>query len=138
MRKLRLFYGILVLIIALSSCSSDDDSFNFVIGDWRAIDMFENNESVELPVCLPHQYISFKSNTEFSGGRIESANYPDECYTISFGLTNWEFLGNSNYKIGDRNEQGKIYTIIKEGNNISILNPNGITKTIYEPFQSDL
>ncbi|AUC22658.1 hypothetical protein BTO15_11415 [Polaribacter sejongensis] len=121
----------------LSSCSSDDDdSFNFVIGEWRAIEMSENNESVELPVCLQHQYILFKSNNEFSGGRIESTNYPDECYTISFSSIEWEYLGNNKYRIGDRNEQGKIYTIIKVGNNISMLNPNGITKIIYEPFES--
>ncbi|PIV97667.1 MAG: hypothetical protein COW43_01945 [Flavobacteriaceae bacterium CG17_big_fil_post_rev_8_21_14_2_50_31_13] len=87
-----------------------------------------------MPTCLPHQYITFKSNSEFSGGRIESSNYPDECYTISFGLTNWEYLGNSKYKIGDKNEQGETFTITKVGNNLSMLNANGITKTIYEPY----
>lgn len=139
MKKMKLFCGILIGLLIFSSCSSDDDNSNesndIIIGKWRAIEKYESNQLVDLPVCLPHIYTEYKIDNSVSGDKIISDNFPEECNLILFDLgVVWENLGNNNYRIGHINEQGSIYNIYKDGVNLVEENSDGITKTVYEPY----
>lgn len=120
----------------LSSCSSDDNNVNdIIIGKWRAIEQFENDQPVNMPTCLPHTFVEYNVNKSVSGGRILSDDFPDECNLIMYDLAIvWQNLGNNTYRIGYYNEQGSVFTIYKDGINLVIENPDGIKKTIYQPY----
>jgi hypothetical protein len=140
MKKMKLFCGILIGIFVFLSCSSDDDNSNesndIIIGKWRAIEKYESNQLVDLPICLPHIYTEYKVDNSVSGDKIISNEFPDECNSIIFDLgIVWENLGNDNYRIGQVNEQGNIYKIYREGNNLAEEHTDGITKIIYESYQ---
>ncbi len=136
MKKLKLFYGILIGILILSSCSSNDNfNSDIIIGKWRAIEKYETDQLVDLPTCLPHLYVEYKADNTVSGGKIISDNFPDECNSIISDLgVVWENLGNNTYRIGHFNEQGTVSTIYRDGENLVIESINGITKIKYEPF----
>ncbi|MCF7569693.1 hypothetical protein L3X37_15205 [Sabulilitoribacter arenilitoris] len=133
MKKIKLFCGILLGLVFLSSCSSSDDS-DIIIGKWRAIEKYESNQQIDLPTCLPHIYTEYKADNTVSGGKIISDNFPEECNLLDFdGSVVWKNLGNSMYRIGHINDQGTTYKIYKEGVNLVEESSNGITKIVYEP-----
>ncbi|MDC3132632.1 hypothetical protein OA501_00255 [Flavobacteriaceae bacterium] len=138
MKKMKLLSGILIGLIILSSCSNDDDSAStndIIIGKWRAIERFESNVQVDLPVCLPHLCTEYNADKSIRGDKIITNDFPQECGTIDFELGwNWNNLGNNQYKIRYLEEQGQIFTFYKEGQNLVEENPDGITKTIYETY----
>ena len=135
---MKLFYGILIGLMVFSSCSSNDDSKesnDVIIGKWRAIEKYESNKLVDLPICLPHVYIEYKTDNSVSGDKIISNDFPVECNSIVFDLgVVWENLGNSNYRIHRINEEGIVYKLYKDGANLAEENPDGITKIIYESY----
>ncbi len=138
MKKMKLLNSILIGLIILSSCSNDDDSNSsndIIIGKWRAIERFESNVQVDLPVCLPHLYTEYKADKSIRGDKIITNDFPQECGTLDFELGwNWSKVSNNQYRIRYLDEQGQIFTFYKEGQNLIKENPDGITKTIYEPF----
>lgn len=138
--KLKIFYGIFIGLILFSACSKDDDSNNnntdIIIGKWRAIEKFESNMPVSLPVCSSHIYTEYKANNMIDGGKIISNDFPDECSNIEFAFGfNWKNLGDSKYRIRQNEEQGQIFTFYKEGANLVSEDPDGITKIVFEPYQ---
>lgn len=137
MNKLKLFCGFLMMLLILFSCSGDggNASNDIIVGKWRAIEKYESNQIVALPTCLPHIYTEFKADNSVTGDKIISNDFPDECNLLQFDLgVVWENLGNSIYRIGYINEQGNLTKIYKEGLNLVMEDPNGITKLIYEPY----
>jgi hypothetical protein len=137
MKKLNLLFVILIGIL-MFSCSSNDDSesnSDIIIGKWRIIEKYESNIPVELETCEPHFYTEYKSDKSIIGDRIVSDEFPEECGILSteFGW-NWKNLGNNQYRIRYLEEQGSIITVYKEGDNLVIISPDGITKTVREPF----
>jgi len=142
MRKLKLFYVLITGLTILSSCSNSDESNNdlnssndIIIGKWRAIEKYESNQIVELPICLPHIYTEYNTDKSVSGDRIISDSYPDECNLLEFNLgIVWNNLGNNYYQIGAINEQGTTYKLYKDGINLVEENSNGTIKIIYEPY----
>lgn len=137
MNKLKLFCGFLMMLLILFSCSGDggNASNDIIVGKWRAIEKYESNQIVALPTCLPHIYTEFKADNSVTGDKIISNDFPDECNLLQFDLgVVWENLGNSIYRIGYINEQGNLTKIYKEGLNLVMEDPDGITKLIYEPY----
>ena len=134
MKKIKLFYSILLVFILLSSCTSNDDS-DIIIGKWRAIEKYESNQLIDLPTCLPHIYTEYKADKSVSGDKIISDTFPEECNLLDFdGGIVWKNLGNSMYQIGHVNEQATIYKIYKNGVNLVEESSNEMTKIIYEPY----
>jgi hypothetical protein len=137
MKKLKLLFAILIGFL-IFSCSSNDDSesnSDIIIGKWRMIEKYESNIQVELETCEPHFYTEYKSDKSIIGDRILSDEFPEECGIVSTELGwNWTNLGNNQYRIRYLEEQGTIITVYKEGENLVIESPDGITKTIREPF----
>ena len=117
MKIKKLLCGILIGLLILSSCSSDDDSdsnTDIVIGKWRAIEKYESGMQVELSVCLPHLYTEFRSDKSINGGKIITDDFPEECGIIDFELGwNWNNLGNNQYRIRYFEEQGQVFTFYK-------------------------
>lgn len=137
MNKLKLYCGFLMMLLILFSCSGDggNASNDIIVGKWRAIEKYESNQIVALPTCLPHIYTEFKADNSVTGDKIISNDFPDECNLLQFDLgVVWENLGNSIYRIGYINEQGNLTKIYKEGLNLVMEDPDGITKLIYEPY----
>jgi hypothetical protein len=135
---MKLFLKFVIVLVILSSCSGDNsgsDNNDIIIGKWLAIEQYENDQLVTLPTCAPHTYVEYNANKSISGGRIMSDDFPEECYLMMYDLAIvWKNLGNNKYRIGYYNEEGSIFTIYKEGVNLVIENPDGITKTIYKPY----
>lgn len=126
-----------MMLLILFSCSGDggNASNDIIVGKWRAIEKYESNQIVALPTCLPHIYTEFKADNSVTGDKIISNDFPDECNLLQFDLgVVWENLGNSIYRIGYINEQGNLTKIYKEGLNLVMEDPDGITKLIYEPY----
>ncbi len=137
MKIQKLFYGLLIGIMFFWSCSSDKSNggVDLIIGKWRAIEKLESDQTVELPVCLPHIYTEYKADNRVTGDKILSNNFPVECNSIVFDFNVvWENLGNSSYRIGYSNEEGTIYVMYKDGVNLVQELPDGITTFIYEPY----
>ncbi|MFD2551828.1 hypothetical protein ACFSQP_08370 [Bizionia sediminis] len=138
MKKHNFIYVVSLATLLLVACSSSDDagtSEDIIIGKWRAIEKYESNQAVDLPLCLPHIFVDYKPDNTVDGGKILSDSFPESCNQTLFdsGII-WENLGNGNYHIGTVNETGRIYNIFKEGVNLVEINPDGITKIIYEPY----
>lgn len=130
-------FKILIGLLLFTSCSSDEssDTNDIIIGRWKAVIQYENEQEVSMPTCLPHTFIEYYANKSVSGGKIISDDFPDECNLLQWDLgVVWQNLGNNFYRIGYLNEQGTVFTIFKEGMNLVVINPDGITKTIYEPY----
>lgn len=134
MKKMKLYFGFLIGVLILSSCSSSDAAADIVIGKWRAIEQYESNQLVEMPTCLPYIYSEFKADNTVSGGRIISNDIPEECSLLMFDFGLWENLGNGNYRIHFGNEQGIVQKMYKDGINLVTESSNGVTKVIYEPY----
>tara|TARA_B110001452_G_C15172263_1_gene407409 strand:- start:164 stop:574 length:411 start_codon:yes stop_codon:yes gene_type:complete len=136
MKKLKLAFGILIGTLILS-CSSDDSNSNndIIIGKWRTIEKFESDIQVELETCEPHFYTEYSADKSIIADRILSDEFPEECGIVISELGwNWTNLGNNKYRFRYLEEQGSILTIYKEGGNLVIESPDGITRTIREPF----
>ena len=138
MKKVNLFCGILFSLLILSSCSNDDESDNsndIIIGKWRAIEKYESNVQVEIPVCLPYLYNEYKADKSIDGGKVITDDTPEECGQVftEFGW-NWSNLGNNQYRIRHLEEQGQVFTFYKDGVNLIKEYPDGITKIILESY----
>ena len=138
MKTITLCCVLLMGLLIFQSCSSDDEleaGSDIIIGKWRAIERYESNVPVTLPVCLPYLYTEYKANRSINGDKIMTPDFPEECGIITFDLGwNWKNLGNNQYRIRYLEEQGQVFTCYKEGDNLVEENPDGITKTIYEPY----
>ncbi|MBQ0768730.1 MAG: hypothetical protein KBT58_05525 [Bizionia sp.] len=138
MKGIKLMLGVLIGLTIFLSCSSDDDSesnHDIIIGKWKAIQRFESNVEVDVPVCLAHLYSEYNEDKSIGGGVILATDLPEECGTIDFELGwNWNNLGNNQYRIRYLEEQGQLFVFYKDGDNLVEENPDGITKTIYQPY----
>ena len=136
MKKKNLLYGFIIGLLVFSSCSYDDlDTDDIIIGKWRVIERFESDLPVVISVCQLNTYVEYKIDKAISGNRIESGNFPEECNNFDFELGwNWKNLGNNQYEIRYLEEQGQIYTMYKEGDNLVQELPDGITKNILERY----
>ncbi|MFB9053924.1 hypothetical protein ACFFVB_12630 [Formosa undariae] len=137
-KKVILFHGIVMALLMLSSCSGNDNSeaqTDIIIGKWRAIEKYESNIQVDLPICLPHLYTEYTADKSIQGDKIITADFPEECGIILFELGwHWSNLGNNQYRIRYLEEHGQIFTFYKDGENLVEENSDGITKTIFEPY----
>ena len=125
------------LLFLISSCSNDNVVIesDIIIGKWRAIEKYESNQTIELPICLPHIYKEYKRDKSITGGKIITDDFPQECDITVFELGwNWHNLGNNHYRIQYLEEQQQIFVFYKDGENLVEESLNGITKTIYEPY----
>jgi len=136
LKRMKGYFKILIGLMILSSCSSDDNNAtDIIIGKWQAIERYENDQLVNMPTCWLHTYVEYNANKSVSGGRIMSDDFPEICYYITYDLAIvWKNLGNNTYRIGHYNEEGSVFNIYKDGINLVIENPDGNTKTIYEPY----
>jgi hypothetical protein len=76
MKKMRLFYTILIGLIVFSSCTNNDNSErnnDIIIGKWRTIEIYESNEPVSILSCTSEYFKEFKSNKTVAGfiGRFQ-------------------------------------------------------------------
>jgi hypothetical protein len=94
---------LLITIISLSSCSSNDDdtaSLNAIIGNWQLQSITENGEERSTD-CTRKSTLTFLEN-----GSATSKNYNDDygiCENDDNGTFTWE------------NSTGSIYKIIEDG-----------------------
>lgn len=134
MKKIRVFYIILTVCI-LFSCSNDDDP-DQIIGEWKAIQQYESDILVDLPMDLQCIYRIFDADNNAYSDLFPSNELPTECGNLEFvfGMT-WTNLGNNQYRIGFPNEQGQVLIFYKEGENLVQEKSNGTTKIIYEPYE---
>jgi len=139
MKKQILFYGILFSILIINSCSKNDDSNDndIIIGKWRPIERYESNQQVEMPTCLPYIYTEFKTDKSINSYMVSTLSIPNECGNINFELGwNWKNLGNNEYRIRQFEYQDYIFTFYKDGVNLVEEHPDGITKTVHEPYNN--
>ena len=136
MKKIKLLSGVLIGLLIFTNCSSDDNSnTDIIIGKWRAIEKYESNSLVDLPICLPHLYTEYKADKSINGDKIITNDFPEECGIIAFELGwNWINLGNTQYRIRYLEEQGQVFSFYKDEVNLVQEYPDGITKIIYEPY----
>ncbi len=139
MKKMKLFCGILIGFMILSSCSNDDnsnDNNDIIIGEWQAIQQFQSDVSVDLSPTLECIYSTFTVDNRFFSDLISSDDLPVECNSLDFefGLT-WTNIGNNQYRIGFEGEQSQINIFYKDGSNLVQERPDGVTKIIYEPYE---
>ena len=138
MKRIGLFY-IISTVCIIFSCSNDDDSAqanDIIIGEWIAIQQYESDILVDLPIHLQCIYTTFAADNNTFSDLIPSNNLPTECSTLNFvfGIT-WTNLGNNQYGIGFPNEQGQIHVFYKEGENLIQEKSNGTTKIVYESYE---
>ncbi len=126
-------------MVLFSSCSDDESNDNIsdiIIGKWHAIEQYEADVQVEITNCKQYLYVEYNTNHIISGGAF-SDSLPVECGVIDFELDIlWKNLGNNQYKFGRTDEQGQVFTIYKEGDNLVEINSNSSTKIVYEPFNN--
>tara|TARA_B110000483_G_C17842035_1_gene406971 strand:+ start:77 stop:541 length:465 start_codon:yes stop_codon:yes gene_type:complete len=96
MKKMKLFCGILIGFIILSSCSSDDDSTPTpetisIVGVWKPIKQVNvcstgNEEIVDFTACLQMSRLTFDSN-----GTLNNMEYSDDTGSCleNFGNGTW-------------------------------------------------
>jgi hypothetical protein len=134
MRKIRRFYGILIGLVILSSCSSDDD-IDIIVGEWQAIQQFESDISVELTPVLECVYTTFTADNKVFGDYITSTDLPDDCNNIFFEIGTWTNIGNNQYRLEFPSGQDQIHLFYKDGENLVEELPNGNTRIIYKPYE---
>src|SRR5690606_12952035 len=141
MKKMKLFYGILIGLVIFSSCNNNDDSTNndnsenIIIGKWKIYKQFESDTEIQVDPCDAFWIIEYNADK-----RINSFNYDPDNYPVSCGLTvsefgwNWISRGNGNYEIRYMEEEGTLYYFYKQGERLIREYPNGTTKIIYDPY----
>jgi len=138
MKKMRLFYTILIGLIVFSSCTNNEDSErnnDIIIGKWRTIEIYESNEPVSILSCTSEYFKEFKSNKTLAGFIVTPNTFPDPCNQVyaDLGLT-WQNLGNSNYKFKSATGAEYISKMYKVDENLIEEYFDGITKIVYEPY----
>lgn len=135
MRKIQFYHIILLGFIIFSSCSNNEGSNDIIIGKWRTIERYENNEPVEILDCTYDYYREFRANHVCAGFGTLPGNFIDPCNLVFIdNSATWKNLGNNNYKFTLKNGINYISKIYKDGDNLVEEFPNGTSKNIYESY----
>ncbi|WP_159018671.1 lipocalin family protein [Algibacter sp. L3A6] len=123
MKKLILLLSVITL--TFSSCSSDDDSQDSIIGIWNYYQSFENDEEYELDTCEKQDEIIFNADGTFSTkGYYE--NEDDVCSLDYESTGTWVNLGDNIYEFtDDEDNYTSTATIIFSGNTFYFIDEDG-------------
>jgi len=144
MKKMKLFYGILIGLVIFSSCNNNDDDStnndnteNIIIGKWKIYKQFESGTEIQVDPCDAFWIIEYNANKSINSFNYNPDNYPVNCgLTVSEFGWNWINRGNGNYEIRYMEEEGTIYYFYKQGERLVREYPNGTTKIIYDPYNN--
>lgn len=97
MKKMKLFYGILIGVMIFSSCSNDDDSnsnntSSSIVGKWKLTAEDYGGQPQDLSDCEKEQTMEF-----FSNGTVE--NYYVDNGPCNFSTLNFDYSKNNNQLI---------------------------------------
>ncbi|MEL0651656.1 lipocalin family protein [Algibacter sp. TI.3.09] len=123
MKKLILLLSVITL--TFSSCSSDDDSQDSIIGIWNYYQSFENDEEYELDTCEKQDEIIFNADGTFSTkGYYENE---DGVCSLDYESTGtWVNLGDNIYEFtDDEDDYTSTATIIFSGNTFYFIDEDG-------------
>ncbi|WP_282148600.1 lipocalin family protein [Algibacter lectus] len=123
MKKLILLLSVITL--TFSSCSSDDDSQDSIIGIWNYYQSFENDEEYELDSCDKQDQLTFNSDGTYSSITYYSGN-DDTCMVDYESTGTWVNLGDNIYEFTeDEDDYTSTATIIFSGNTFYFIDEDG-------------
>ena len=123
MKKLILLLSVITL--TFSSCSSDDDSQDSIIGIWNYYQSFENDEEYELDTCEKQDEIIFNADGTFST-KSYYENEDGVCSLDYESTGTWVNLGDNIYEFtDDEDNYTSTATIIFSGNTFYFIDEDG-------------
>jgi len=108
---------------------------DLIVGKWHLIETYVTEDLIPSG-CERFSWEEFMEDNSLKSTIIGASSSVDPIYCPLYpedGWT-WESLGDELYKIKFLDEPGQIFTIYIEGDNLVFEHPDGVTKTIYEPW----
>ena len=137
MKSIKLYTSLIVALIMLAGCSSDDDGpsgpqvSSDLFGEWT-LQFIDDGNGVEDPTCAEKLYYKFNSDNTYEKKDF-SLDAQDNCVEASTVNGTWETITEQSIELTPLSSDSNIETIEFEfvGNNLKILR-NSTTEEIYQ------
>ena len=119
MKNLVVFTGMLIALLVLNSCSSNDDESDQnpdkILGVWRLEQLFIDNVDLQVNECEKKTTIEVFENGKYTERDYEYNEALTECTQYDLVNGSWDNLGNSMYSMSDLNASAIKVTFTEKG-----------------------
>ena len=137
MKMIKLYTSLIIALIMLAGCSSDDDGpsgpqvSSDLFGEWT-MQFIDDGNGVEEPLCSEKLYYKFNSDNTYERKDF-SLDPQDNCVEAGSDNGTWETISEQSIELTPLSSDSNIETIEFEfvGNNLKILR-NSTTEEIYQ------
>lgn len=92
--------SLLLLLVVMSGCSTDDVAADAIVGEWISVQSFRGDRERELDFCSSQIINIFLADGSAPARWTTGTNPPDECANLSLSTLQWENVGNNQWEVG--------------------------------------
>ena len=137
MRSLKLYIGLVVALLTIAGCSSDDDGpsgpqvSEKLFGEWT-MQFIDDGNGVDDPLCSERLYYKFNSDNTYEKSDF-ALNEQDNCVEASTVNGTWEAISEQSIELtpNSSNFSGEVIEFEFVGNNLKIIR-SSTTEEIYQ------